>query len=237
MCEESDPEHTGSDVTNMTITLEQGERNTWFVPSISNPNPFVNKTFKWEEDIADLPGVSIVGNRLKFTTVLDLQMRKYHVSFCGFNAFFGIEVTEPTSHIKPEPIFHPHDVVISLGGDLAMMCVFRGCPSPNVTWYHNDTTLLVDDRTSIKPSVQSSFTTSTLTVQRLTSEDLGSYRCMGTNGLGFSAYSNSGSVTLASDSKIVKRSLTTEASLCITKTPPSADTGECCSLIVVSGYL
>ena len=244
MCDESNPRHPVSNtVTNTTISVEQGERNLWFIPSISKPNPFSNKTFEWDEEITqlNLPGVSIVEDRLKITTVFATRalMRNYYVSFDGYNAFFGVEIIEPSMHKKPEPIFHPHDVTISLGDDLKMMCVFQGCPIPNITWFHNDVEIHMDERRTIEQEPLTAFTTSTLTVRSVTSEDLGSYRCQANNGE-YKVNSNSGSVTLAS-SHVEKRSVEekTHLSLCVPKTS-SSDTGEyvgLCLPIVVNSYL
>lgn len=231
MCEQSDPDHAGSDVTNVTISLVQGERNTWFIPSISNPNPFENKTFQWdEENIDTLPGVSIDESRLKITTVLatGVKQRKYSVSFCGYKAFFVINVTTPPPSMPAQPIFHPYNVVVeSLGDEFTMMCVFQGIPSPTVTWYRNESSIHVDERTTITSTkISPAFTTSTLSVQAITSNDLGSYRCMGNNGDGSPVFSDSGSVTLADSKKAKRFAEENSPSLCVGKTP-SSDTGEC----------
>ncbi len=225
MCEEDNPAHSGSDVTNVTIPIQQGERNTFFIPSISNPNPFDNGTFVWDKELAKVQGVSIHGDRLKITTVLASGERKYHVSFSGFRAYFGLTVTEVT-HKTPEAILNPQSVEKSLGDTLVMMCVFQGCPTPNVMWFHNGEPVQADGvAIKISQFSQSTFTTSELIIPVMREEDTGSYVCQGENGEDRVVDSMVGTVTLVSSTKLAKRS-TEENPLCRSKTP--SDTGELC---------
>ena len=219
MCErDTPPEHGGSDVTNKTIPIQQGERNTWFIPSISNPNPFVNQTFTWDE--AEVQGVSIHGNTLKITTVIASGERKYHVEFFGFKAYFGLRVTEAI-HQTPQVILNPQDVEKSLGEELSMRCVFQGCPTPKVTWFHNGQPVQADG-TTIIVSEHLQFTTSNLIIPSVSEEDSGIYFCLGEND-DSTVNSTSANVHLISSTKLAKRS-TEESPLCISKTP--SDTGE-----------
>ena len=72
-----------------------------------------------------------------------------------------------------------------------MVCLFTGCPVPNVTWFHFDESIHSDGRRQVLKdhfnehlTSSSGYTLCLLKIQRLSMEDVGEYRCVGENSEG-----------------------------------------------------
>lgn len=88
----------------------------------------------------------------------------------------------------PMSVFPPSPILP--GQDVALGCLFRGCPTPNVTWERNGQILVEDERITFNkvyiPEQVGHVTTvySSVTIREAITEDSGEYKCIGRNGYG-----------------------------------------------------
>ena len=85
------------------------------------------------------------------------------------------------SVVKPELIVEPTEKQSSVGGQVTFLCVFTGCPSPNVTWFRNDSVLLPGGRVEYEVHAQHRVTVCELMIKNVSEADIGAYRCVGDN--------------------------------------------------------
>lgn len=135
----------------------------------------------------------------------------------------------PTQHVeRPTLLLSPHDSSTTIGDEVVLTCIFRGCPNPNVTWYHNSDVVIGDSRRRYHQQQSPSLTSCTLTITSVHEDDLGTYECVGSN-MGGSSKSDQVMLKLSnapSSSTVGKRSVdNAEDSLCSSKSSP--DTGKC----------
>ena len=85
--------------------------------------------------------------------------------------------------IKPHVVtITPPNIQSSVGGSASFLCVLTGCPSPNVTWFHNNSVVLPGGRVEYEFSVTShSVTFCHLTITNVSEADIGIYKCVGNN--------------------------------------------------------
>ena len=127
---------------------------------------------------------------------------------------------------KPEDdlsvVVAPKDMAINIGESLKLQCVFRGKPSPEVTWFHNGQPVSEDSRRTISKVPQSPYVNCILSIDNVTQEDLGNYKCQGNNTYG-SKDTEFGTVTSTTDtSSTSKRSVMEESPLCRSKAPSNS---------------
>ena len=95
------------------------------------------------------------------------------------------EPTTSSSQVKAKLVIMPVEQEIGLGENVTFSCLFTGCPNPNVTWFHNDTALTPHGE-RVKDVIYShgDVTYSYLTINNVSKEDEGRYRCYGDNNVG-----------------------------------------------------
>ena len=121
--------------------------------------------------------------------------------------------TQPTV-IEPRLEIEPLNESGDIGGSVEFSCVFSGCPSPNVTWFHNNTVLSPGGRVEYDIYTQHRITICFLTIHNVSEADRGLYKCVGGNPGGIVS-SSPVDLTLNSDVQIVKkRSADSSLSLC-----------------------
>ena len=112
---------------------------------------------------------------------------------------------------------HPKDRAVNIGDTLDLRCIFKGNPSPEVTWFHNGQRVSADSRRTIEVTPFSSYVMCNLKIEGMTQEDLGNYKCHGNNTYG-SKDTDCGVVTSNTDtSSVSKRSVMEESPLCRSK--------------------
>lgn len=97
MCKEDNPDEARNDVTNTIQYLNEGERNIWFIPQVSEPNPFPSEVATWDQEITSLPSVTVEGGKLKISMIskaltTGMEEKEYNVAFAGFKASFKLRV-------------------------------------------------------------------------------------------------------------------------------------------------
>ena len=103
---------------------------------------------------------------------------------------------------KPELVVMPVTKQSNLGEDASFSCVFIGCPSPNVTWFRDDTLLLPGGRVEYELYIQHRITVCHLTIKNVSEADKGLYKCVGDNP-GGNASSDFVDLVLNSDTEVV----------------------------------
>ena len=87
------------------------------------------------------------------------------------------------SVIKPQVVtIYPANLQSNIGESVTFLCVLRGCPSPNVTWFHNDSIVPPGGRVTYDIFVPAQgVTLCNLTISNISEADIGVYKCMGNN--------------------------------------------------------
>ena len=81
----------------------------------------------------------------------------------------------------------PSDTNVTTNEDLRLVCCIRGSPTPLIDWYHNDSLVTLNERTTIEPLFQedmNSTACSAITVSNTGFPDSGQYTCTGVNAVG-----------------------------------------------------
>lgn len=74
------------------------------------------------------------------------------------------------------------DLQSNVGGSATFRCVVIGRPSPNVTWFHNDSVVQPGGRVEYEVKVEShSVTICHLRISNVSEADIGPYKCVGNN--------------------------------------------------------
>ena len=89
----------------------------------------------------------------------------------------------PETVVGPQVVaITPANIQSNVGGRVEFMCVLTGCPSPNVTWFHNDSVVQPGGRVEYEVHVTShSVTLCHLTISNVSEADIGLYKCVGNN--------------------------------------------------------
>lgn len=129
--------------------------------------------------------------------------------------------------VKPEIITINPDVEQSnVGGSATFLCVFTGCPSPNVTWFHNNSVVPPGGRVEYDLYVQHSVTVCHLTITNVSEADRGMYKCVGNNPGGSATSEYVGLVLNSDDAQVAsqrkKRSADESSSLCKQTSDPES---------------
>lgn len=85
--------------------------------------------------------------------------------------------------MKPEVVtITPPNLHSDVGGSATFLCVLTGCPSPNVTWFHNDAVIQPGGRVEYDLQITShTVTFCELTISNVSEADIGVYKCVGDN--------------------------------------------------------
>ena len=72
----------------------------------------------------------------------------------------------------------------NIGRNVMFTCIFKGYPSPNVTWFFHNKTVLSRGGRIVTTSMESRMAVSHLTIMNVSEADTGYYRCVGQNSHG-----------------------------------------------------
>lgn len=79
--------------------------------------------------------------------------------------------------------FDPNGMTLSMGDSLKLDCLVSGLPTPQLLWYKDDETFVIDDNNSQRITIDD--INSSITFSLLKLEDAATYKCFATNRVGF----------------------------------------------------
>ncbi|XP_078477614.1 immunoglobulin superfamily DCC subclass member 3 [Lampetra fluviatilis] len=163
---------------NLTLTVHQ----TAILECIAtgNPRPIVSWS-RLDGRPIGVEGIQVVGTGNLM--ISDVAVQHAGVYVCAANRP-GTRVRRTAQgrlivQAPPEFMQPPQSVTRSLGASAVLTCSAQGTPSPRIIWLHNGLPLHQSERVRLQNS------NSTLTIQRVCSEDEGIYQCTAENSAGY----------------------------------------------------
>ncbi|XP_075166236.1 lachesin [Haematobia irritans] len=89
-------------------------------------------------------------------------------------------------YYAPKVTTHRHHVNTEIGGNAQLYCDYRGEPIATTRWMRNNNIISYSEKHMMSLSTDKLFNRSTLTVNDVTTDDLGEYKCLAENTIGSS---------------------------------------------------